>query len=207
MGQGLYFAGEVPHAISSNGTMHSFMINPVYAPARILAGLKLKELAFDTDEAAVAALDNLRFVSQEHDLIASLLDKRLINLVGGDIQHEPLDERIAEAIDLIDDLETKRVAAGELAEAFSLSESRFLHLFKDELKMTVRKYLLWRRTIDGACKVIEGSSITESAHEAGFTDSAHFARTFKQMFGFTLSGVLGGNPKPVLIIHKGSPSI
>lgn len=203
VGQGIYFASEVPHAISSNGIMHSFMINPVYGPARMLARIELKELVFKTDEAAVEILDNLKFVPAEHEIIAGILDKRLLYLVGRDIRDEPLDGRIAEAVNIIDELETKRVAAGDLAETFSLSESRFLHLFKDELKMTMRKYLVWRRTIDGACKVIEGNSITEAAHEAGFTDSAHFAKTFKQMFGFTLSGLFGGTPKPVLLIHKG----
>ena len=30
---------------------------------------------------------------------------------------------------------------------------------------------------------MQGGSWTESAHEAGFADSAHLSRTFKRMFG------------------------
>jgi AraC-like DNA-binding protein len=29
----------------------------------------------------------------------------------------------------------------------------------------------------------EGKSLTEAAHQAGFSDSAHFSRTFKRTFG------------------------
>lgn len=203
IGQGIYFPSEVPHAISSEAVMHSFMVSPVYRLARMLSRDATHGLVFEVDNAAVAVLEKLAFTSDDCETVARIIDRRLLFLAGKDAQEEPLDHRIAEAVAIIDELETKRVAAGDLAEALALSESRFLHLFKDELKMTVRKYLLWRRTIDGARRVIEGSSVTEAAHTAGFTDSAHFARTFKQMFGFTVSGAFGGDPKPVLVVQSG----
>ncbi len=101
-----------------------------------------------------------------------------------------LDKRVAEAVDSIDRLEQKRIAARELAESLSLSESRFLHLFKAELAVTLRKYLLWLRTREGAEFVLDGATVTEAAHQVGFTDSAHFSRAFKNTFGITLTTLM-----------------
>lgn len=199
---GLYFPSEVPHAIVSDGLMHSFMLNPVYGPARSLARCLPEATTFEVESSEARALDGLRFEADEQERISGILDRLLGRLVGDKLDQEPLDKRIAEAVAMMDDLEEKRVAAGDLAEALALSESRFLHLFKDELRMTVRKYLLWRRTIDGARAVIEGLSITEAAHSTGFTDSAHFAKSFKQMFGLTLSGAFGGDPRPKLVVGQ-----
>jgi len=42
-----------------------------------------------------------------------------------------------------------------------------------------------------AAHALEGASLTEAAHAAGFFDSAHFSRTFRQTFGFAPSTVLG----------------
>ena len=191
------FGGDIGHAISSGDTLHSFLMNPVYVKAR---ALDKQSCTFTPDPAVQAELSSLTFSSQDEGALATALDKLLTQVAGPGQPAEPLDERIAETVQYIDELEQKRVAAGELAEQIALSESRFLHLFKEEMKMTVRKYLLWKRTTDGARLVVEGQSITDAAHFTGFTDSAHFARVFKQMFGVTLSLAFVREPKATLVI-------
>jgi len=37
---------------------------------------------------------------------------------------------------------------------------------------------------------VQGESLTEAAHNAFFSDSAHLSRTFRRMYGITLSGIL-----------------
>lgn len=76
--------------------------------------------------------------------------------------------------------------AAEVASKLALSESRFLHLFSEELGISWRPYLLWRRIICAVQAMINSSSATDAAHLAGFSDSAHLSRTFRNNFGMTI---------------------
>ena len=64
-----------------------------------------------------------------------------------------------------------------------LSESRFSHLFTKETGLPFRTYVLWRRLMQAVERRAAGATLTEAAHQAGFSDSAHFSRTFLRMFG------------------------
>jgi len=76
--------------------------------------------------------------------------------------------------------------AESIAQDLALSESRFLHLFKQEMSIPWRPYLLWRRLLCAVNSMQKGRSATEAAHIAGFSDSAHLSRTFKKMFGLSI---------------------
>jgi len=76
--------------------------------------------------------------------------------------------------------------AAEVASKLALSESRFLHLFSKELGISWRPYLLWRRIICAVQAMINSSSATDAAYVAGFSDSAHLSRTFRNNFGMTI---------------------
>jgi AraC-like DNA-binding protein len=80
--------------------------------------------------------------------------------------------------------------AAEVASKLALSESRFLHLFSEELGISWRPYLLWRRIICAVQAIINNISATEAAHLAGFSDSAHLSRTFRNNFGITIRQAL-----------------
>src|SRR3546814_1879742 len=64
-----------------------------------------------------------------------------------------------------------------------LSLGRFRHLFTAEIGMPFQRYVLWRRLLIAFDAIGGQHSATEAAHMAGFSDSAHFARTIKAMFG------------------------
>ena len=64
-----------------------------------------------------------------------------------------------------------------------LSRHRLRHLFVEQTGLQLRTYLLWLRLTRGLQSYARGSSLTEAAHDAGFSDSAHFSRTFRRMFG------------------------
>lgn len=85
----------------------------------------------------------------------------------------------------------KSVGARDLARWTSLSGSRAQHLFKEETGVSFTQYLKWLRITEAvkyAC--VSGSNLTEAAHAAGFSDSPHFSRIFKEMFGLPPSAVL-----------------
>lgn len=101
-----------------------------------------------------------------------------------------LDERIAASIAWTKrHLTNRTITAKHLAGTVYLSPSRFMHLFSEQIGIPVRKYVLWQRLKQALLALADGRSITEAAHEAGFTDSPHMNRTFKAMFGITPSKI------------------
>ncbi|MGM0586907.1 MAG: helix-turn-helix domain-containing protein [Bacteroidota bacterium] len=105
-------------------------------------------------------------------------------------KQQELDERLATAISWIKQHLTHQTITSEvLADIIHLSKSRFMHLFSDQVGIPVRKFILWQRLLHALQHLSEGDTITESAHAAGFTDSAHMNRTFKTMFGITPSAI------------------
>lgn len=79
----------------------------------------------------------------------------------------------------------------EIGKDFSISEDRLIRLFKENLGIPLRRYLLWVRILRAVKELKAGKNLTEAAHEAGFSDSAHFSRTFKENFGFIPSLFFG----------------
>lgn len=79
----------------------------------------------------------------------------------------------------------------DLAALAGISESRLQHLFKAQMGIPIRRYVLWMRLRNVIKKSMSGASLTEAAHDSGFSDSAHFTRTFKAMFGIPPSLIAG----------------
>lgn len=79
----------------------------------------------------------------------------------------------------------------EMARLVGLSEERFRTIFRQHMGLRFRRYLLWLRLRRAAVLLSDGRSLTDTAHAAGFYDSAHFSRTFREMFGHAPSDLLG----------------
>lgn len=101
----------------------------------------------------------------------------------------PTDERIMKAKNIIDKSHEKKISINDLADEVFLSEGRLTHLFKDEVGIPLRRYLLWKRLKDALDLIINGKDITYAAYEAGFSDSSHLSRTFKETFGINISKI------------------
>lgn len=101
-----------------------------------------------------------------------------------------LDERVTKAIELIQSMDSRVASLDEVAAKVFLSPSRFAHLFTEEVGIPFRRYLLWRRLTRAIVLVTRGDTLSRAAHRAGFSDSAHFTRTFYQMFGIPPSAML-----------------
>src|SRR5262245_42508279 len=89
---------------------------------------------------------------------------------------------LRERIGVSDDFSLKT-----LAEISVLSQSRFMHAFTESVGVPVRPYILWLRLQRAACELMDGRTVTEAAHSAGFSDAAHLTRTFRRMLGTTPS--------------------
>ena len=104
-----------------------------------------------------------------------------------------LDARISSVVALIKRDVANNLSARYLAAQVDLSEPRLSQLFKDTLGVPIRRYRQWHRLFVTAVGVTQGLSLTTAALEAGFTDSAHFSRTFRSILGMPPSAML--NPR------------
>lgn len=98
-----------------------------------------------------------------------------------------LDRRITGVLNLLRADADQRPTLASLAATVGLSTSRLIHLFRDEVGLPVRRYLLWLRLADALQRMVDAASLTEAAHAAGFADSAHLSRTFRRMLGLSPS--------------------
>lgn len=80
------------------------------------------------------------------------------------------------------------------ADVAGLSAERYRHLFAEAIGLPFRRYVLWRRLQRALSTLEAGADVTTAAHEAGFADSAHFARTFRAMLGIRATQVFGSRP-------------
>lgn len=117
-------------------------------------------------------------------LLETLLDNNILESAA------VLDDRIINVLDCIRSSSNYNVKFADLVAISGLSESRLIHLFKKEVGVTIRKYILWCRVQKALKAIASGSNIKQSASLAGFTDAAHFSRTVASMFGLSPSSLL-----------------
>lgn len=113
-------------------------------------------------------------------------------LAGTSDPSEPLDPRVHKAIAQIRSRIHAGVSLADAAAAAALSPGRFRHLFVQETGSTFRAYVLWLRLNVAIEHAMAGRSWTDSAHSAGFADSAHLNRTFRRMLGVNPSALAAG---------------
>jgi transcriptional regulator GlxA family with amidase domain len=96
------------------------------------------------------------------------------------------DPRIWRALELL--RETRTVRVGQIASSINLSESRFRHLFKQELGVSPTQYFKSVR-LGQARELLTSSFLTikEVAVRVGVNDISHFVRDYKALFGQTPS--------------------
>ncbi|MFF0527939.1 helix-turn-helix domain-containing protein [Nocardia amikacinitolerans] len=88
---------------------------------------------------------------------------------------------------------------GDLAAAVAMSPSRLSHLFTEHVGLPYAAWRRWTRLQLAVGTVRAGGSLTEAAHAAGFTDSAHLTKTCRDLFGITPTEALiatGWRPPP-----------
>lgn len=95
----------------------------------------------------------------------------------------PIDSRIKKVLHALNNSEGGQCEIEILESISCLSRSRLQHLFKQQIGIPIRRYSLWLRIRKVILLIQHGHDFTYSALACGFTDSAHFSRIFKEMFG------------------------
>lgn len=95
----------------------------------------------------------------------------------------PLEPRLARVLDWLHAQLDEDVSLAAAARAAAVSESWLSHHFGEAIGVPLRRYVLWRRLRLAMEAALQGATLTEAAHAAGFADSAHLTRSFRDMFG------------------------
>ena len=93
------------------------------------------------------------------------------------------DQRIIEALQFLREAPDAYDSIEALAQRVHLSPSRFAHLFKEQVGVPVRRYVLWQKMRRALDLAMSGDSLTTAALTAGFADSAHLSRTVRAIMG------------------------
>ena len=87
-----------------------------------------------------------------------------------------------------------RMSQDELARRLGLERTQALRLFKQSTGTTFRQFKRWTGLQHAARLIVAGALVRTAAMDAGFADTAHLTRTFKQCFGLTPSQAIAGLP-------------
>jgi AraC family transcriptional regulator of arabinose operon len=71
----------------------------------------------------------------------------------------------------------------DLSAMACLSRGRLSHLFREQVGLSVKRYLLWSKLRRSSVQLADGQPLTHIALASGFSDAAHMSRTFRDSFG------------------------
>jgi AraC-like DNA-binding protein len=77
------------------------------------------------------------------------------------------------------------VSLASLSHEAGLSPRQMRHAFARDVGLPMRAYLRWKRLRRAITAVEGGASLSAAAVAAGFADSAHLSRVFREQFGMT----------------------
>ncbi|MDC9594409.1 helix-turn-helix transcriptional regulator [Xenorhabdus sp. IM139775] len=180
---GFLIPSNVIHKLDSSNTCSmTLLIEPIDEHYHLFSHL--------TEELSVILLEHADIVAITDYLVKSFLcgekpDTFTVYLLLRPYLpcHCQFDKRILKAVSFIESLSVKRISSRQVADKIYLSESRFLHLFRDQLGINFRAYLLWLRLSDAIGEIHMTDSLTLIANNCGFSDTAHFSRTCKMAYG------------------------
>jgi AraC-like DNA-binding protein len=112
-----------------------------------------------------------------------IVEELLQRLTGMQGYKGRVDDRLLAVLDYIQANLARPISSRTLSTVACLSEDRFLHLFKEQLGLPLRPYILNQRMMCALQGILWGKTITQAAIDAGFSDSAHLTRRFIQATG------------------------
>lgn len=116
-----------------------------------------------------------------------------------------IDRRIARAIGRLNDVTAEAVTADDCAGAANLSQSRFLHLFKDETGVSFRAFRAWKRARHMLHFVNSDINLAHLAQDIGYPDSTHFSHSIRRFYGLQPRAIFSGSRD--LAIWRSDPQL
>lgn len=184
---GVFIAADITHtAYTERGGMLVYLFDPACRYAELISknylmGKQFETLSWDTAKKIRAAWNSSNS--------PALADRRILELLGFPIgETTRKDERISAVLNTLRSLEEiPDDIVQQLCSTACLSQSRLSHIFKENIGISLHRYLAWEKMRKGYVNYQKYGNITEAAMRAGFDSPSHFAATCKRMFGISFS--------------------
>lgn len=114
-----------------------------------------------------------------------------------------LDRRIACTVQRLIAFSGVAESAAGCAAAVQLSQSRFLHLFKDQTGISFRAFRAWKRARHLLHFVNADTNLAHLAQDIGYPDSTHFSHSIRRFYGLQPRAIFSGSRD--LAIYRSDP--
>lgn len=169
------------------------VVHAIALPARGADILYLDGLAFPFDVPLAQVLDG-----KQAELAGAVLDG------AGDAADElrarlsvpatlPL-PRVVDAVRAIYADPMRRMPQDELARRLGMKRTQALRYFRATTGQSFREFKRWSAMQFAAGQMKQGALVRTAAMDAGFADTAHLSRVFRETFGLTPSAAIGALP-------------
>lgn len=195
-GRGVIVRPDVEHAFDGDGVTGAMLfVDPESAEGLWLRSSLAEDITMIPEARLERCVEEFRtFVERPLEALepGGLVRHCVHALCVGAPPLRRLDPRVAGVLAAIRAADDLRISLEDAAAHVFLSPSRFAHLFREQVGLPFRRYMLWRKLARALLAVGRGRSLSAAAYEAGFADAAHLTRTCNQMFGIPPSVMLRG---------------
>lgn len=209
-GRGIIVPPDVVHSYAGRGAFGAMlMIDPESIEGAWLRATIRERITIIPEARVLPIAGALRtfcenpFESME---IGQLVRYAVESLCAGPPPARQTDPRISKVLQVIASSEELRISIEHAAAAAFLSPGRFQHLFKQQVGLPFRRYMLWRKVTRAMISIAREKTLAAASHAADFADAAHLTRTFHQMFGLPPSVLMQGDlyvvPSPFDVAEK-----
>jgi len=196
-GPGVIVRPDIEHSFDARGSTGALLfVDPESSEGIWLQSMLAEDITFAPEARLQTCLGELRAFRDrplESMEVGDLVRHCVLAFCAGTPPpNRRIDSRITAVLRKIRESDDLRVSLDGAAELVHLSPGRFAHLFKDQLGLPFRRYMLWRKLTRAMLAIGRQSTIAEAAQAADFADAAHLTRTFHQMFGIPPSVLMRG---------------
>jgi AraC family transcriptional regulator len=196
-GRGVIVRHDVEHSYDGKGAMGAMIFVDPESSEGVWLQTALNEDITVVPEArsriCAAALRTFIEKPLESMEIGDLIRHCVLSLCAGAPPSRRLDQRVTKVLMAIQAADDLRMSIEDAAAMAFLSPSRFAHLFKQQVGLPFRRYMLWRKLTRAMLAIGKEPTIAAAAHASDFADAAHLTRTFYQMFGIPPSVMMRGD--------------
>ena len=196
MSRGVIVRQDVEHSYNPNGALGVMLfVDPESVEGAWLRASMRDDITLVPDARLASPTAELRrFLEQPMESleIRELIRHCVQALCTGVAPSRRLDPRVTRVLASIRAADELRISIEDAAAMAFLSPGRFAHLFKQQVGLPFRRYMLWRKLTRAMLVIGREKTIATAAHAADFADAAHLTRTFSQMLGITPSILMRG---------------
>ncbi|MFW5437358.1 helix-turn-helix transcriptional regulator [Paenibacillus apiarius] len=187
-----------------NDDILSFLINPEsnYGQRLKHTYFKRNNFVFFNFPRLVEQVKTIHEMVKDKEKLQRWIEMVLEQFVTETPSNQQLDGRVTDVVHYIQSADLGHLQFDDVVGSVYLSKSRLTHLFKDEMGISLMRYMTWTKLLRASKALIFSErTITEVAHKYGFADAAHLSREFKENFGFSPKRILLKKQEDDCLVH------